>query len=119
MSTAQADETYEAKNDPTGGDVPSGDVKMDDYAENKGPIPVQSDDAPVEDPIDADVADSNEQLERDDKEAIDKSNIIKGSRTRHAKPQGPGYSEGPDEDDLPEAVAAGDDGTSAISTKML
>ena len=53
--------------------------------------------------------------ERDDKEAIDKSNILK-SRTRHAKPQGPGYSEGPDEDDLPAAARDGDDGTSAVRT---
>lgn len=61
MST-EADERYEAKNDPTSGDVPSGDVKTDDYTESKGPIPVQSDDAPVEDPIDDAAADSNAQL---------------------------------------------------------
>ncbi|KAI9791305.1 MAG: hypothetical protein M1816_004086 [Peltula sp. TS41687] len=119
MSTTQADDKYEAQNDATGGNVPSGDLKDDTYVETKGPIPVQRDDAPVEDPIDPKAADSNAQLERDEKEAIDKSNIIKGDRTRHAKPQGPGYSEGPDEDDLPKAVRDGDDGTSAVSTGMV
>lgn len=137
-----ADDAYEEKNDRTSGDAPSGDVVSKDYVES-GPLPVQPDDAPVEDPIDPNVADSDKQLgtgstfflfvnsfprvqwlilwnvERDDKEAIDKSNILKGSRTRHAKPQGPGYSEGPDEDDLPKSVADGTDGTSAISTKAL
>lgn len=40
-------------------------------------------------------------LARDEREAIDKSNIIGGDRTRHAKPQNPtGYSEGPDEDQV-------------------
>jgi hypothetical protein len=58
-------------------------------------------------------------IEADEKEVIgNKQNIIK-ERTRHAKPQGPGYSEGPDEDDLPKAVADGDDGTSAIATKAV
>lgn len=37
----------------------------------------------------------------DEKEAIDRSNII-NERTRHAKPQTDnGYNEGPSEDDLP------------------
>ena len=57
-----ADDSYEAQNDRTGGDIPSGDVKSDDYVESKGPIPVQKDDAPVEDPIDPNTADSDQQL---------------------------------------------------------
>ena len=40
-------------------------------------------------------------LERDDKDAIDESNIIKGDRLRHAKPAGGKYRE-KEEDDLPE-----------------
>ncbi|EJP69881.1 hypothetical protein MY4038_006340 [Beauveria bassiana] len=50
-------------------------------------IPVQDDDAPVEDPIDESKADSDQQLERDDREAIDKSNMM-NQRTRGAKPEG-------------------------------
>lgn len=44
--------------------VPSGDVQDDSYATSgpKEPVPVQGDDAPVEDPIDAKTADSDEQL---------------------------------------------------------
>lgn len=38
----------------------------------------------------------------DENEAVDKSNILKGDRLRHAKPQTSNqYNEGPDEDDLP------------------
>ena len=40
-------------------------------------------------------------LERDDKEAIDESNIIQGDRLRHAKPAEGKYQE-KEEDDLPE-----------------
>ncbi|KAJ6446752.1 NmrA family protein [Purpureocillium lavendulum] len=56
---------------------------------DKSEIPVQADDSKVEDPIDETTANSDAQLERDDAEAIDKSNII-NERTRHAEPQG-GY----------------------------
>jgi hypothetical protein len=45
--------------------------------------------------------------EQDEKEAIDKGNIMKG-RTRHAKPTGR-YTEPGDEDNLP-----AEDGTSAV-----
>lgn len=41
-------------------------------------------------------------LDRDENEAIDKSNIIQGDGLRHAKPQTDnGYNEGPNEDELP------------------
>lgn len=41
--------------------------------------------------------------DRDENEAIDKSNIIQGDGLRHAKPQTDnGYNEGPNEDELPE-----------------
>ncbi|KAL9100302.1 MAG: hypothetical protein Q9163_004301 [Psora crenata] len=102
-----AEDRYEAQNDNKT-DV-TGEINDDSYAhpETKGHIPVQSDSAPVDDPIDPKVSNSDEQLARDDIEAIDKSNIIK-PRTRGAKPTGVGYSEGPDEDDLPqEAMESG------------
>ncbi|KAI9885931.1 MAG: hypothetical protein M1823_002257 [Watsoniomyces obsoletus] len=110
-----ADDKYEAQNDVTRADVPSGDITSKDYV-SSGPVPVQKDDAPVEDPIDEGTADTDAQLERDDREAIDQSNIIK-DRTRHAKPVG-SYSEGPDEGDLPKAVADGDDGTSNVRKQL-
>lgn len=50
---------------------------------------------------------------RDENEAIDKNNIVKGARTRGAKPNGPGYSEGLDEDQLPSNVMKGQAGTSS------
>ncbi|KAJ5082862.1 hypothetical protein N7532_011905 [Penicillium argentinense] len=60
------------------------------------------DDNETFDEIDDDFADSNEQLARDEDEAIDKSNIM-NDRTRHAEPQTSNrYNEGPNEDDLPE-----------------
>lgn len=47
-------------------DIPQGDAQDNDYVSRPGQkeagIPVQSDDAPVEDPIDAEVANSDEQL---------------------------------------------------------
>lgn len=40
--------------------------------------------------------------EEDESETLDKSNILKGDRLRHAKPQTSNkYNEGLDEDDLP------------------
>ncbi|CAN8101994.1 unnamed protein product [Discula destructiva] len=63
-------------------------------------IPVQDDNAAVEDGIDEATADSDAQLERDDNEAIDKSNIVEG-RTRHAKPEGGSYREPGDNEGLP------------------
>ncbi|MDI1492257.1 MAG: hypothetical protein OHK93_003469 [Ramalina farinacea] len=83
--SAEADQ--EARNEY----IPSG--KIDD-----SDITVAKDEAPVEEGINTATEDSDEQLQKDDSDAIDKSNII-GGRTRGAKPQG-GYSD-PDEDDLP------------------
>ncbi|EPE36504.1 hypothetical protein GLAREA_08667 [Glarea lozoyensis ATCC 20868] len=94
-------------------EIPTGAVQDNDYtmrsSQKGGPIPVQSDDAKIEDPIDAEVADSDQQLVKDDKEAIDQSNIISGGRTRGAKPEGT-YQEPGDEEGLPE-----EDGRSAIA----
>ncbi|KAH9224529.1 hypothetical protein DL95DRAFT_378160, partial [Leptodontidium sp. 2 PMI_412] len=92
-------------------DVPQGDVQNNDYVSRPGQkdsgIPVQSDDAPVESGIDAEVADSDKQLARDDNEAIDESNIIE-EKTRHAKPTGT-YREPGDDEGLP----GPEDGTSS------
>ncbi|KAJ4145408.1 hypothetical protein LMH87_004260 [Akanthomyces muscarius] len=55
-------------------------------------IPVQNDDAPVEDPIDEAEADTDKQLEQDDEEAISESNIL-DERTRGAKPDAGSYEE--------------------------
>ena len=61
---SSADDQYEQQNDVTGGDVPSGDAGDNDYKSRTGQshIPVQSDQAPVEDPINPATADSDETL---------------------------------------------------------
>ncbi|KAK5202460.1 hypothetical protein LTR41_011789 [Exophiala xenobiotica] len=72
-------------------------------------VPVVKDEVPVEQPNDARNPDSDQALEQDEKEAIDKGNILKGGRTRGAtKPEGT-YQDPEGEDDLP-----ADDGTSAV-----
>ncbi|OAR02663.1 hypothetical protein LLEC1_01827 [Akanthomyces lecanii] len=55
-------------------------------------IPVVKDDAPVDDPIDEAEADSDKQLEQDDAEAVNESNIL-DERTRGAKPEAGSYKE--------------------------
>ncbi|PSR81432.1 hypothetical protein BD289DRAFT_372661, partial [Coniella lustricola] len=62
-------------------------------------VPVQKDGAAIESGVNAATADSDEQLERDEKDAIDKSNIVE-ERTRGAKPGGT-YREPGDEEGLP------------------
>lgn len=63
---SSADEQYEQQNDVVSGDAPAGDAQDNDYVSRPGqknaPIPVQSDNDTVEDPIDAATADSDEQL---------------------------------------------------------
>ncbi|KAL6718794.1 hypothetical protein ACLMJK_003028 [Lecanora helva] len=105
---SSADDQYEQQNDVVGGDVPAGDAKDNDYKSRTGQyqVPVQSDEAPVDDPINPASADSDETLARDDADAIDQSNIV-GGRTRGAKPSG-GYQEPGDEEGLPST-----DGTSS------
>lgn len=49
----------------------------------------------------------------EDENSLDSSNILKGDRLRHAKPQTQNrYNEGADEDDLPREVADGSVGVS-------
>ena len=61
-----ADDRYEEKNDMVTGDAPVGDAVDNDYTSRTGqkqaPVPVQSDNDAVEDPIDAATADSDETL---------------------------------------------------------
>ncbi|KAF2457929.1 hypothetical protein BDY21DRAFT_285429 [Lineolata rhizophorae] len=106
-----ADVQYEQQNDAPPQDAPTGDVGDNDYQSRTGQshIPVQKDDAPVEDPIDASKADSDQALAQDEKEAIDRSNII-GGRTRGATKKAGTYQEPGDDEGLP----GPDDGTSRI-----
>ena len=64
ITMSSADDQYEQQNDATGGDVPAGDSMDNDYKSRTGQyeIPVQKDDAPVNDPIDPATADSDEML---------------------------------------------------------
>ena len=61
---SSADDQYEQQNDAIGGNVPTGDAQDNDYKSRTGQyqIPVQKDDAPVNDPIDPATADSDETL---------------------------------------------------------
>ena len=93
-------------------DIPTGEVQDNDYKSRTGQneIPVQADDKPVEDPIDEETADSDAQLEADDKNAIDQSNII-SERTRGAAKSAGTYQEPGDEEGLP----GPEDGTSRVA----
>jgi len=75
-------------------------------------VPVLKDEAGVEQPNDTRNPDSDKALEQDEAESIDKSNIIRGDRTRHAKPTGT-YKEPSDEAGLPKSVLNGGDGHSS------
>ena len=101
---------------------PTGEVVDNDYTSRTGQkdanVPVQSDNDTVEDPIDAETADTDAQLgesmvrvlilenrsnrhaEKDDKEAIDKSNIIEERTRGAAQPKG-SYQEPGDEEGMP------------------
>merc|ERR1712176_1401958 len=94
-SWAQTDDKMSATADL---DAPAGQIDDKSYAtgSQREPIPVLGDDEPVEDPVDESKADSDQQLERDDHEAIDKSNIMQ-ERTRGAEPTG-SYVEPSDEE---------------------
>jgi len=68
--------------------------------QDKSQVPVVKDDAKVEDPIDENTADSDEQLAKDDKDAIDESNIL-DERTRGAAKKEGSYAEPGDEEVCP------------------
>ncbi|KAK5659541.1 hypothetical protein OQA88_743 [Cercophora sp. LCS_1] len=79
-------------------EAPKGQVNDPSYKTSKNEaIPVIDDGGAVEDHIRPGAADSDKQLQQDEREAIDKSNIIKGGRTRHARPLGGSYEEPSDE----------------------
>ncbi|KAM0227547.1 hypothetical protein ACHAPO_011434 [Fusarium lateritium] len=92
--------------------APSASYEDNSYVSRPGekdqPVAVQADSDRVEDPIDAEQADTDAQLERDEKDAIDQSNIIE-ERTRGAAQPGGTYQEPGDEEGLPS-----DDGTSSV-----
>ncbi|KAJ9655487.1 hypothetical protein H2198_005673 [Neophaeococcomyces mojaviensis] len=90
------------------------DTSQNDYASRTGQshIPVQSDEASVEEGGYADPAkaDSDQQLQADEKDAIDQSNIINERTRGAAKPSGT-YREPGDEEGLP----GPEDGTSRVA----
>ncbi|KAJ9480918.1 hypothetical protein VN97_g12601 [Penicillium thymicola] len=100
-----AEDNYERENDPS---PVSGDIKDDSYTKEtnanlRGQVAVQEDDQQYDDPMQPPYSNTDQQLEEDEQEAIDKSNILRGDRLRHEKPRtSDKYSEGPDEDDLPD-----------------
>ncbi|KAI1347443.1 hypothetical protein F5Y01DRAFT_295124 [Xylaria sp. FL0043] len=81
-------------------EAPTGQVNDDSYTtENKNTesVPVVSDEAAIEDPVRPEQADTNEQLDRDDREAIDESNILK-DRLRGNEPKKGALREPSDEE---------------------
>ncbi|RYP13239.1 hypothetical protein DL765_006978 [Monosporascus sp. GIB2] len=70
---------------------------------NNEAIPVQSDQDPVDDPVNPAMADSDNVLngtERDDRKAVEKSNVAR-DRSRSATKPGGTYFESGDEEELP------------------
>ncbi|KAK4184359.1 hypothetical protein QBC35DRAFT_525564 [Podospora australis] len=79
-------------------DAPEGIVDDPSYKTGKNDeasVPVVDDTEPLPEAYQDGEADSDKQLERDEKEALDQDNVIK-ERTRHAKPTGT-YQEPSDE----------------------
>jgi len=118
MSTNAASE-FKDQNTKTDDIVQGGDTVDNSYASGDNePVAVLKDEEPVEQPNNKFNPDSNEALERDEREAIDKSNILKGDRTRHAKPVDT-YKEPSDEQGLPKTVLDGTDGMSSTRWVVL
>ncbi|KAI9726179.1 MAG: hypothetical protein M1828_001852 [Chrysothrix sp. TS-e1954] len=84
---------------------PTSHPETDYKTDTKSDVPVTADE-PIDEAVDEEKMNSDAQLQKDDDEAIDKSNIV-GSRTRQAAPSG-GYREPGDEEGIPT-----DDGTSS------
>ncbi|PWY85697.1 hypothetical protein BO94DRAFT_586259 [Aspergillus sclerotioniger CBS 115572] len=111
-----AEDAYEAQNDPS---PVSGTYRDNTYAHEtqsslRGQVPVAKDEDYYDDPMQPPYSNSDQQLARDEDEALDQSNVIQG-RTRGAKPQTRNlYNEGPEEDDLPDEVLYGNSGVSSI-----
>ncbi|KAJ5982028.1 hypothetical protein N7451_012128 [Penicillium sp. IBT 35674x] len=99
-----AEDDYERNNDasPVTGTITDDSYTKETRSSLKDQVPVQGDTKRFEDPVQPPYSNSDQQLEQDENEAIDKSNILRGDRLRHANPQTSNkYNEGPDEDDLP------------------
>ncbi|KAJ6153514.1 hypothetical protein N7497_007833 [Penicillium chrysogenum] len=76
-----AEDNYERENDAS--PVP-GNVIDSSYAEEPNPnlrdkVPIQPDDQSFEDPMQPPYSNSDQQLEKDESEAIDKSNVLRES----------------------------------------
>ncbi|EAW14290.1 uncharacterized protein ACLA_073250 [Aspergillus clavatus NRRL 1] len=115
-----AEDNYEAENDasPVPADVIDNSYVGETRSELLNQVPVQRDEASYDDPMQPPYSNSDQQLADDEREAIDRSNILSGDRLRHAKPMTQNkYNEGPGEDDLPDVVRYGDSGVSG--TKRL
>ncbi|KAJ5595407.1 uncharacterized protein N7459_001615 [Penicillium hispanicum] len=100
----QAEDLYERDNDqsPVTGSFRDSSYANETRSDLRNTVPVQSDNQSVDDPVQPPFSNSDQQLEQDENEALDRSNILRGDRLRHTKPRtSTGYSEGPDEDDLP------------------
>ncbi|KAL2854324.1 hypothetical protein BJY01DRAFT_35923 [Aspergillus pseudoustus] len=98
-----AEDQYEAANDasPVSGTFSDNSYANETRAELKGHIPVQRDEARYEDPMQPPSSNSDRQLAQDEREAINQSNVLGGSRLRHEKPQTSNrYQEGEDEDEF-------------------
>ncbi|KAH7400712.1 hypothetical protein DE146DRAFT_471350 [Phaeosphaeria sp. MPI-PUGE-AT-0046c] len=85
-----------------------------DYKSRTGQseIPVQSDEAGIESTEYDNGGDSDRQLEKDENDAIDRSNII-DERTRGATKKSGTYTEPGDEEEVDNLTAGGQDGTSS------
>ncbi|KAI9035151.1 uncharacterized protein KD926_004467 [Aspergillus affinis] len=100
----EAEDIEERDNDPS---PVTSHFADDSYAKEtnrnlRSQVPVQSDRAPYADPIQPPYSNTQAQVEEDEAEIANSSNILRGDRLRHAKPRTENkYSEGPNEDDLP------------------
>ena len=145
-SERQAEDYYEQRNDasPVSGDAVDNSYAQETRGELKNHIPVQSDQQGYDDPMQPPYSNTDNQLGMfpalmeprwsfrsrlkwtddsaadDEREAVNPSNILRGDRLRHAKPQSANkYSEGPGEEDLPDDVQYGTSGTSERSTRWM
>ncbi|KAJ5253234.1 hypothetical protein N7489_003644 [Penicillium chrysogenum] len=101
-----AEDDQERKNDssPVTGNFTDTSYAKETKSSLRDQIPVQRDSQRLEDPMQPPYSNSDQQLEEDENEAIDKSNILKGDRLRDAKPgTSDKYNEGPDENNLSQA----------------
>ncbi|KAJ5969263.1 hypothetical protein N7501_005511 [Penicillium viridicatum] len=100
----EAEDNYERENDPSPvtEDFTENSYAVEPQSNLRDQVPVQEDEQPYEDLMQPPYSNSDQQLEDDEREALNKSNIMRGDRLRHAKPRTANkYNEGPGESDLP------------------